>query len=146
MAGLFFFIFWLWALGAPLAGRLSVCFRSRHGGIPSEQRPFFCFADGATCNELTIDRLFAVSELGLVAIGEVGRRRGFEEAGGGAFYLAGYRSKLRTIVIFALIHQPILSLSLVALAAQVCEAEIYVGVTSAVNRFIDCFWLAFLSA
>ena len=56
---------------------------------------------------------------------EVGRRRGFEEAGGGALYLAGYRSKLRTIVIFALIHQPILSLSLVALAAHYCEAETF---------------------
>jgi hypothetical protein len=54
---------------------------------------------------------------------------------------------LRTIVIFALIHQPILSLSLVALAAQCMRLKFYCGVTSAaVNLFIDSFLLAFTSA
>jgi hypothetical protein len=46
----------------------------------------------STGNELTIDRLFAVSELGLDGHRELGRRRGFEEAGGGAVYPPGYRS------------------------------------------------------
>ena len=44
------------------------------------------------------------------------RRLGFEGVGGGAHYPPGCRSVwLRTIAIFALIHQPILPLSLVAL-------------------------------
>ena len=56
-------------------------------------------------------------ELGLDGLTtELARRLGFEEAGGGAVYLAGCRGPwLRTVVIFALIHQPILPLSRVAL-------------------------------
>jgi hypothetical protein len=48
----------------------------------------------------------------------LGRRRGFEEAGGGAVYRRAFGPWLRAIVIFALIHRPILPLSLVALDAQ----------------------------
>jgi hypothetical protein len=47
----------------------------------------------ATGNELTIDRLFAVSELGLDGPSfELGRSGGSEEAGGGAVYPSGCRS------------------------------------------------------
>ena len=49
---------------------------------------------------------------------ELARSWGFEEAGGDAVYLSGYRSELRTIVIFAFIHQPILPLSRVAFLAH----------------------------
>jgi hypothetical protein len=70
-------------------------------------------------SELAFDRLFAVFELGL----ERPRLSSpadwdFEEAGGGAHYQAGLLSQgLRTVEIFALIHQPILLLSRVALGA-----------------------------
>ena len=68
-------------------------------------------------SELAFDRLCAVASR--VGPWWLGRRRGFEEAGGGALYPAGFRSRgFRAIVIFALIHRPILPLSFVALFAQ----------------------------
>jgi len=72
-----------------------------------------------TSNELGFDRLFAVCETRAAGpLNELARSLGFEEEGGDAVYLSGYRSGLRTIAIFAFIHQPIWPLSRVAFLAH----------------------------
>jgi len=55
--------------------------------------PLWELRDDGDGNELTIDRLFAVSELGLDGpFFELGRSGGSEEAGGGAVYQSGFQS------------------------------------------------------
>lgn len=109
---------------------------------------FFGVRPGGDGNELTVDRLFAVSELGLdghcvrSVAGGVPRRR------------VAAQSICRAIGANAPHHRDLRAHPPTDLVALTCrargamyEAEIYWGVTSVVaNRFMDSFLLAFFMA